>query len=43
METTPETPQARKERVRSQVAEISQRKRKITMGSVVGNPVTQKG
>ena len=40
VKTTPETPQARKEKVRSQVTKISQRKREIAMGSVVGNPVT---
>jgi len=39
--TIPKTPKAGKEKVRSQVAEISQRKREIAMGSVVGNPVTQ--
>jgi len=35
--TTPKTPKARKEKVRSQVAEISQRKREIALGSMVGN------
>ena len=33
----------KKERVRSQIAEISQRKGKIAMGLVVGNLVTQQG
>jgi len=41
--TTPKTPKARKEKVRSQVTEISQRKREIAMGLMVGNLVTQQG
>jgi len=41
--TTPKTPKARKEKVRSQLAEISQRKREIAMGLVVGNLVTWQG
>ena len=43
VETIPKTPQARKEKVRSRVAEISQRKRETTVGLVVGDAVTQKG
>jgi len=38
--TTSKTPKVRKKKVRSQVAEISQRKREIAMESVVGNLVT---
>jgi len=41
VEITSETLWAEKERVRSRVTEISQRKGKIAAGSVVGNPVTQ--
>jgi len=41
--TIPETPKIRKKKVRSQVAEISQRKREIAMGSVVDNSVTWQG
>jgi len=40
VEITSKTPKARKKKVRSQVAEISQRKREIAAGSVVGNLVT---
>jgi len=43
METIPKTPKTRKEKVRSQVAEISRRKREITAEPVVGNTVTQQG
>ena len=38
--TTSKTPKTRKKKVRSRVAEISQRKREITVGSVVCNLVT---
>jgi len=38
--TTPKTPKARKKKVRSRVTKISQRKREIAMGLVVGNLVT---
>ena len=36
----PKSLRQKKERVRSQITEISQRKGKIAMGLVVGNPVT---
>jgi len=43
VEITSKTPKARKKKVRSQVAEISQRKREIAAGSVVDNLVTWQG